>query len=268
MPLPLLLEAENLLPHIDDENVLIVDLCSEQSYQQNHLPNAVYLAPSELMLGETPAPGKLPSIEKLSEIFSRLNLKTDTHIVCYDDEGGGWAGRLIWTLDVIGHKHYSYLNGGIQAWRALELPLSKRIPSHTDASQITVSINSNVIINAEEIMQEINDKNFLVWDARSPAELSGEKVLAKKGGHIPGAINCEWTSLMDKENHLRLRNDAKEYLESLGITANKKIITHCQTHHRSGFTYLVAKILGFPDIRAYPGSWSEWGNLDNTPIET
>jgi len=89
---------------------------------------------------------------------------------------------------------------------------------------------------------------------------------AAKNGHIPGAINAEWTSLMDRNNSLRIRKDAKEYLASLGLTSDKSIVTHCQSHHRSGFTYLVGKALGF-NIRAYHGSWSEWGNHPNTPVE-
>lgn len=90
-----------------------------------------------------------------------------------------------------------------------------------------------------------------------------------RAGHIPGAINYEWTQAMDPGRHYRLKplNKLKSELAALGITADKKIITHCQSHHRSGLTYLVAKLLGFSDVKAYPGSWCEWGNRDDTPIE-
>ena len=102
---------------------------------------------------------------------------------------------------------------------------------------------------------------------RGADEYRGEKVLTARGGHIPGAINFEWTAGMDPERQLRIREDLAAELEGLGITRDKEIITHCQTHHRSGFTYLAAKALGYPRVKAYAGSWGEWGNHPDTPIE-
>ena len=98
------------------------------------------------------------------------------------------------------------------------------------------------------------------WDQKTDA----------KAGHIPGAAHLEWTELMDKEHNLRLLplTVIQTMLTERGLTPDKNIVTHCQSHHRSGLTYLVAKILGYPSIKGYHGSWSEWGNLDHTPFET
>ncbi|HAJ41552.1 MAG TPA: thiosulfate sulfurtransferase, partial [Alcanivorax sp.] len=109
--LPLLLEPADLAAHLDDDNLLIVDLSKDQVYDQAHVPGAVHLDFKRLLAGTQPAPGLLPSDDALSALFSELGLTPDTQVVAYDDEGGGWAGRLLWTLDVIGHKKYSYLNG-------------------------------------------------------------------------------------------------------------------------------------------------------------
>jgi thiosulfate/3-mercaptopyruvate sulfurtransferase len=121
----------------------------------------------------------------------------------------------------------------------------------------------------DEVLARIGDDDFAIWDARSAAEYTGEKVISKRGGHIPGAVNYEWTRGMDKARGLRIQdlNEFRQLLADLGIDDSKQIATHCQTHHRSGFTYLVAKILGY-DVRGYAGSWSEWGNDENTPIVT
>src|SRR5690606_24304401 len=107
----------------------------------------------------------------------------------------------------------------------------------------------------------------VIWDARSPAEHRGDKVLAARGGHIPGAINFEWTAGMDPQHGLRLRADLAAQLQALGITPDRDVVTHCQTHHRSGFTYLAATSLGYRRVRAYAGSWAESGNHPDTPID-
>jgi len=245
--------------------LLLVDVSSEKSYLEGHIPNSINLLPSALMCGEKPAPGRLPSAEKLRTLMSSIGLTPDTHVVAYDDEGGGWAGRLIWTLDVLGHKNYSYLNGGKVAWRNEGLPLTNE-ESHSTPSNYTINIDRSSVPEITDILQGLKDKSLQIWDARSPEEYRGEKILAAKGGHIPGAINCEWTSMMDPENGLRFRTDAEARLKKLGLEKGRAIITHCQSHHRSGFTYILGKTLGF-DIKAYHGSWSEWGNHPDTPVE-
>ena len=264
--LPRLLEPEILRDHLDDDNLLIVDLCNDQLYSCKHIPGAIHVSPLELVCRIPPATGKLPSAAELSALFSRLGLTDETHVVVYDDEGGGWAGRFIWTLDVIGHQRWSYLNGGFVAWLNEAYPVQEEIPFR-QALERNVTIDPAVITEADEILENLDDDNYLIWDARSHAEYTGERVVAQRGGHIPGAIHCEWTTLMDSARNLRIREDAASYLNSLGITPDKTVTTHCQTHHRSGFTYLVARLLDFPTVRAYHGSWSEWGNRHDTPIE-
>ncbi|MEX2961892.1 sulfurtransferase [Microbulbifer sp. TYP-18] len=263
--MPLILEPQQLAGLLDREDLLLVDLSGPETYAHGHIPGAVHLPFQALMAGTPPAPGKLPSVERLTELFRSLGLRPQHHVVAFDDEGGGWAGRFLWTLEVIGHRHYSYLNGGTCAWLGENLPLSREatIPPPSD---IDIEIDTAIPATAEEILQQLGDPQFSVWDARSPQEYCGEKVLALRGGHIPGAVNCEWTQLMDPKRHRRIRRDARQLLAQLGLTGEQKIVTHCQSHHRSGFTWLVGKSLGF-DIRAYPGSWSEWGNLPETPVE-
>lgn len=259
-----LIEPEQLEAILGNPDILIADLCNPDMYQRRHIPGAHHVSPAELVAGTPPATGKLAPREKLEALFSRLGLTPGKHVVAYDDEGGGWAGRFIWTLDIIGHKRWSYLNGGMVAWAREGFPADAAVPG-ASSEPISLNLDSGPVIEAEEIMANLD--RLLIWDARSYPEYTGERVVARRGGHIPGAVHCEWTSLMDPERNLRLRSDAREYLTQQGITPDKAIATHCQTHHRSGFTYLVARLLDFPDIRAYHGSWAEWGNRADTPIE-
>jgi thiosulfate/3-mercaptopyruvate sulfurtransferase len=223
----------------------------------------------ELLCGIPPATGKIPSAEKLSALFSKIGLTENSHVITYDDEGGGWAGRLIWTLDCLGHKNYSYLNGGIHAWLAEKMPVDTNYNT-PKASHYQAKINNSVRVDKEFILAHLHSKDMVIWDARSKEEHLGLKSFAAKAGHIPGAKHYEWTSAMDKANSLKLRTlkELDQELAALGIDKNKIVVTHCQTHHRSGFTYLLGKILGFKDIRGYDGSWSEWGNDPDTPVET
>ncbi len=110
----------------------------------------------------------------------------------------------------------------------------------------------------------------VILDTRSPAEFSGIDRRAARGGHIPGAVNMDWSVALDRERNLRLKPavELRGILDNLGITPDKEVITHCQTHHRSSHTYLMLKALGYPRTRGYPGSWSEWGNDLELPTET
>ncbi len=264
--LPLLIEPEDLPPHLDQNRYRLVDLSAVEQYAHAHIPGAVHLAPARTTSGP-PVRGLLPPPGQLQQILGELGHHEELHYIVYDDEGGGWAGRFIWLLDAIGHARYSYINGGLKAW------LEARLPTEQTANQATptqpqVQIETGPSMTLDELRNMLGSDELVIWDARSPAEHRGEKVFARKGGHIPGAVNFEWTAGMDAQHGLRLRHDLARQLEALGITRDKQIVTHCQTHHRSGFTYLAAKILGYPRVKAYPGSWSEWGNHPDTPVES
>jgi len=264
--IPLILEPEELVALKSQPDILIVDLSAEPGYMESHIEAAVHIHPAELVSGVQPATGKLPGIDRLETLFSRIGYHPGQHIVACDDEGGGWAGRFIWTLDVIGHQHMSYLNGGMHAWTALHLPTTAEVP-RISPTTANITINTHVIATKAEVLASLDNPDTVIWDARAPDEYAGTRKTARRSGHIPGAVNLEWTRAMDLSRQLRIRTDIVELLASVGISCDKKIITHCQTHHRSGFTYLIGKSLGL-DIRAYDGSWSEWGNDPDTPIET
>lgn len=266
--LPLIIEVTQLQSLLGTPGLLTVAVCTEQVFNAAHVPGSALVTPVELVSGEKPAVGKLPSIERLSNVFSRVGLTPATHIVAYDDEGGGWAGRLIWTLDVLGHHNYSYLDGGLVAWLAGKHPVQSG-PATVKPSNFTAVVDTSQLVSLPKVKQQIGNGSSIVWDARGSDEYAGTKVTALRNGHIPGAVNLDWLDLMDRHNALRLRPlpELEKHLHSLGIAADKQIITHCHTHHRSGLTYLVGKALGM-NIKAYDGSWSEWGNQTDTPIVT
>jgi thiosulfate/3-mercaptopyruvate sulfurtransferase len=266
---PILIEPEELQPFLADENLLIIDQSKLETFLSAHVPGAVHLDFKDLPWGKKPTPGALPSLAQLSVVFSNIGLTLDKHVIVYDDEGGGWAGRLIWALDMIGHSRYSYLNGGIHAWLQAGLATDQGQQDVIKSDYTVAELTHEFQLTKNQIMERLDSDDFAIWDARSAKEYSGEKVNAARGGHIPGAVNYEWTLGMDTDRGLRIKNLEKfdALLNSLGLTKDKEIATHCQTHHRSGFTYLVGKVLG-RNMKAYAGSWAEWGNDENAPINT
>jgi len=248
-------------------DLLLVHVASAQGYAAGHIPGAVLVVPGELVSGVRPATGQLPDLPRLRQLFSRIGYRPGTTIVAYDDEGGGWAGRFIWTLDIIGHADWAYLDGGIHAWAAAGLPISTENVAPTPAD-VDIVIDWAPIADAVDVIERIGDPGTVIWDCRSAEEYAGARATAARNGHIPGAVHLDWLDLMDPPRQLRLRRDIVQLLEAHGITPDKEVIAHCQTHHRSGLAYLVARLLGYPSIRGYHGSWSEWGNRDDTPIET
>jgi len=269
--LPLILEPAELEPLLGHPDLVLVDLCRPDQYISAHLPGAVHVSPAETQRGVPPAPGLLPFPERLQQLVERLGLRSDSWVVVYDDEGGGWAGRMLWLLDSIGFQRYSYLNGGLIAWAQEERPLTQELPEAAQTSQplFQTSLREEPTATLDYILGRLGAADLAIWDARSPGEYFGNQVTARRAGHIPGAVNLEWTQAMDPSRGYRLKSDdrLRTMLTQLGITPEKEVITHCQTHHRSGLTYLVAKHLGYPRVKAYAGSWSEWGNHPETPIE-
>ena len=278
MNLPALINTQTLKDNLGNPELLIIDLSSAESYAQGHIEGAVHISPSKINCGIKPATGKLPPLADLQSLFESIGLTNDKHVVVYDDAGGSWAGRMIWTLELIGHSSASLLDGGIAAWRSAGLPtLQKTSPASQETAalqssnlSLSLSLNTELIADMGEILQNLDNPDYAIWDVRTPEEYNGTKVLALRGGHIPGAINLEWNSLTDASNNTCIRplEDIQAELNAAGLTQDKTIITHCQTHRRSGLTWFVAnKLLGYKAIKAYPGSWSEWGSHSETPIE-
>jgi thiosulfate/3-mercaptopyruvate sulfurtransferase len=269
MLLPRLVEAEILEKDLENPGLLIIDLCRNEYYRKHHIPGAVPLEYSAMVRHAPPVGGLLPSECELSSLFSAIGLTPELHVVAYDDEGGGKAARLLWTLACIGHHRASMLNGGLFSWINEGHPSSNHLENPTPSQyRATMDVDAIASIRAEEIIASLGKTETALLDARSVAEYQGEKRFAERAGRIPGAIHLEWTETMDQANNMRLKplETLREMFSQRGFMDGQEVITYCQTHHRSALTWFVLDLLGYR-ARGYEGSWSDWGNRTDTPIE-
>lgn len=264
-----IIECDELAKHLNNTKVLIIDVCKKEVWQQAHIPNAVHIEYPQILRIEKPVMGLLPEAADFENLMQSLGVNNDTHIIAYDDEGGGKASRLLWTLEAYGHTNFSLLNGGLIAWANEGWPLTKEI-NKPSAGNFSASNNLTKVVSLRESVSENlkNDKVQLL-DARSLAEYTGEKKFAARGGHIPGAIHFDWMEIMEPSRNGRLKDplQLEQGLLERGFSTDKHIICYCHTHHRSALSFIMLKSLGYKNISGYPGSWSDWGNDNDTPIE-
>mgnify|MGYP003587635390 FL=1 len=266
----LLIEAEDLVPFLGHEKLRIVDLSRNSVYEQLHLPHALQLKPSMLLRQDEDTSGLLPEPEALQDLIQYLSISPEHHVVAYDDEGGAWAGRLIWNLHCLGFENTSLLNGGIHAWLAAGFPTTSEVEPLTPVSMLVPVVEQNQYrIQYDELLEKCQNQSVQLWDCRTTDEYTGLRLAARRGGHIPGALHFEWSTALNRENHLKLHplERTRQRLEQLGFNLNEPVVVYCQSHHRSGLAYILGRLLGWK-IQAYDGAWSEWGNRPDSPVIT
>ena len=192
--LPLLIEPEEFAEKRDAvASLLVVDVSSPDAYRAGHIPGALHLPPGCSATRRTAGAGPHSGTGAARGDVFLPGLTPDHHVVAYDDEGGGWAGRLLWTLEAIGHTNYSYLNGGIHAWRAAGLPEETDI-TQPNPSRSLGSVNDGPIAEVEDILPRLEDSNFAIWDARSAEEHQGLRSGSARAGQFPApSISTGWS---------------------------------------------------------------------------
>ncbi len=268
-PLPeFVIRAEDLHASLEDPSVRIIDLRPAAHGGEGYIPGSVHLDYERLVRGCGSTEGLMPEPEETAEVLSSLGIEPWHRVVAYDDETGVEAARFLWTLAAAGHGHYALVNGGFAAWEAAGLPVAADVmkPGRT---HYPIRRFNGAMVDKAYVLESLARTDVTIVDTRSEAEFAGKDVRARRGGRIPGAVHFNWMSAIDLfgSGQLLPRETLMAKLADIGVFPEGEVILYCQANRRCAHTFVVLKWLGFDRVRSYAGSWSEWGNADDTPIE-
>jgi thiosulfate/3-mercaptopyruvate sulfurtransferase len=270
-----LVETEWVAAHSSDPKVRIIESDEDALlYATGHVPGAVQIDWFSTL--QHPLRRDFLTKEKFEEVNSNLGIGNDTTVVFYGDKSNWFACYALWLFQYYGHKNVKIMNGGRAKWEQEKRPLTKDVPSFAHTSYKAKEADASIRAFRDEVLKQSSSKKPLV-DVRSPKEYSGELISmpnypqegASRGGHIPGAVSIPWAQAVNEaDSTFKSDEQLRALYEGKGIKPDGEVIAYCRIGERSSLTWFVLKyLLGYPKVKNYDGSWTEWGNLVNAPIE-
>jgi thiosulfate/3-mercaptopyruvate sulfurtransferase len=262
-----LVDINWLHQNLKGKDLILVDTRSQQEYSEGHIPGAIWLDLSGVPTKTTDS-GLQELKQQLSKSLSTLGITGTEKVVFYEEHTGTRAPKALWFLTYSGYPNGKILHGGISAWRQANYSMSWQLTVR-QPQPFVVKENSEMLASADYILKRIKNSGCVILDVRSQAEYAGLKTSrhTSRSGHIPGAAWLEWTQLLDDTMNLKPLTELQKRLSESGVTPDKEIITYCQTGSRSSNSYLALRVLGYPKLRNYIGSWQEWSSRLDLPVE-
>ena len=270
-----LVDADWVEAHLHDPKVRLIEVdVDTTAYEQGHIPGAVgFNWQKELQDQVVRAPVSQAQLEAL---LSGAGVSNDTTIVLYGDNNNWFAAWALWILKYYGHQDVRLLDGGRIKWLADKRELTTSVPSYAQTNYHTQASKEDIRAYRDYVLTQLNRQGFTLVDVRSPGEYSGELLApanlpqegAQRGGHIPGAVSIPWGSTIKEDNTFKPADELKAIYEGKGIKPDSDVIAYCRIGERSAHTWFVlTELLGYPQVRNYDGSWTEWGSSIRAPIE-
>jgi thiosulfate/3-mercaptopyruvate sulfurtransferase len=260
--------------HLDDPKVRLVEVDVDTSaYDKGHIKNAVgWNWQSQL---QDNVRRDLLGREAFERLMSTSGISNETTVVLYGDNNNWFAAYALWQLNYFGHKLTKLMNGGRKKWELEGRPFTNESPKIAVASYRANAPDEALRARRELIFDVLQRKNAFLVDVRSPDEFSGKVIApagmtetAQRGGHIPGAISFPWSRAVNEDGTFKSRDELAKLFEAQGVRPGREAVAYCRIGERSSHTWFVLKyLLGFEQVRNYDGSWTEWGNLVDAPIE-
>lgn len=270
-----LVDTEWVANHLKDENVRIIESDEDPLlYAIGHIEGAVQVDWFSTL--QHPLRRDFLTKEQFEEVASKLGITHDTIVVFYGDKSNWFAAYALWLFQYYGHKNVRIMNGGRIKWEQEKRPLVKDVPTYKATKYKAKEADKSIRAFRDDVFKQLDAKKPLV-DVRSPKEYAGELTHmpnypqegATRAGHIPTAVSIPWAQAVNEADAtFKTPEELRAIYEGKDIKSDKDIIAYCRIGERSSLTWFVLKyLLGYPSVKNYDGSWTEWGNLVDAPIE-
>ena len=271
-----LVDTQWVEDHLNDNNVRIaeVDYDPKANYHLGHIPNTALFDWKKDI--NDPLSRNIISRDDCTALLQKAGINDDTILVLYGDFNNWFAAFAFWVFKYYGYKDIKLMNGGRKKWLEEDRPISKEVPNFSKGNFQAAEPDESIRVYLDYLRNSVNSQQGTLVDVRSPAEFTGQITAppeyptehAQRGGHIPSAQNIPWGQAVNEDGTFKSLEDLKKLYEPKGITPDKEVLTYCRIGERSSHTWFVLKyLLGYPNVKNYDGSWTEWGNMINNPIE-
>jgi len=272
-----LVDTETVANNLNNKSfkVIEVDYDPENAYRQGHLPGASLIWWKRDI--NDPITRDIISKSQFEDLLSRNGITAQSEVILYGDFNNWFAAFVFWIFKYYGHEKVQIMNGGRKKWEIENRSYTKDEPQIPRTNYVAQPPNEGLRAYLFDVKRALEKSDTVLVDVRSPKEFSGEVTApaeypmehAQRGGHIPNANNIPWaTAVNDTDGTFKSVEELKKIYETKGVTPDKDVICYCRIGERSSHTWFVLKyLLGYPQVRNYDGSWTEWGNMIGNPIE-
>jgi thiosulfate/3-mercaptopyruvate sulfurtransferase len=271
----MLVETGWVANNLNRPNTRFVEVDVDTSaYAQGHIPGAVGWNWQKDTQDQVCR--NIPSPQAFQELMERSGISNDTTVILYGDNNNWFAAYTLWLMKYYGHNDVRLMNGGRQKWLNEGRVMSTDTPELARGRYVIGRVNEDLRALRPFVEESIVRPGRAMVDVRSPGEYAGELLApanlpqegAQRGGHIPGAVNIPWATAVGEDGVYKSRDELEKIYGAKGITGDKQIIAYCRIGERSSHTWFALKyLLGYPDVRNYDGSWTEWGSAIGVPVE-
>jgi thiosulfate/3-mercaptopyruvate sulfurtransferase len=245
---------------------LLIDLRPAEAFATGHIPGAIHLDLFGLSLNDTdPAPLRA-FLAMIEHLLAARGVAAERPVIVYDDRSGERAARAFWFLEFFGHPDVRVLDGGFGAWTRGGFDVTTKadapVPTEWHGTR-----NNEKLATWKDVLDRITQPGAVIVDARTDGEYCGTTVRSKRGGAVPGAVHIEWLRNLGEDGAFKPARELRAMYESAGVTPDREVVSYCQGGYRAANAYLALRLLGYPRLRNYLGSWREWGERDGLPID-
>ncbi|NIM25805.1 MAG: sulfurtransferase [Nitrososphaeria archaeon] len=257
----MIISTSELNSVLEDQRTLVIDTRSFKEYSKGHIPGAVNLDLFAFHWIDTSKEGIENFNKQTQMLFSFAGIDEKKKVIFYDEISGMLAARGVWMSLYFSHPDVSMLDGGFKKWQKENLEI-QTAPNSFEPTNFIGTINPSIISGFENIRDNLD--SLTIIDTRSTGEYDGTILRAAQGGHIPNSINIDWALNIREDGTFK---DDFELSKLYDIPKDSKIVTYCQGAYRAASSFLMLKKLGFENVQVYLGSWGEWGNKLDLPVE-